>query len=353
MPTTAKHDLDYFLANPDKIPDDMRALDALMVGGDLPEGFTEQDDKRVVGDPSGQGKTGEEKGKVEDDAANKGDGVANGAAATEDNTTKPDETPAGVLTKDEKHVLPYAVLRDERERRQMAERQVLEMRDRLERLEKSSAKGAEQQPDEMAQISDDLKAIEEDFPALGKLIGSLVSRIDAIAPKAEKAAAKVEDDEALRAQEAQDQVTAAVDTAIVATPALAFWREEKPRMFEVAIAYDNEVKADPKFSGLTLEQRFAKVAELVQADYGTSEVPAKYLPAKKEVEPDPKSLQEKAKEAVKNAGSFTPKTLSDIPGGTPPVEEAKSLENASVTDLEKRMATMTPDQISALLAKMG
>ena len=333
--TGTTKDLDYYAANPDEMPTDEATLDALLNGEALPNSDTKQDE---TGAPSGAKEEGEGAGKGE-------------------NQEDLDDDEAPVLTKDGKHALPYSVLKSERERRQAAEPIHQDMSARLEALEEQAAAGTQaagtQAPDtEDAIVSDeDLAALREDFPAFANVLDSLKGKIGQLEGRLSKVAEREAEAERQAAEESAAQVRDTVQANIVGNPVLSFWQAEKPKMFAVAIAYDNEIKADPRYQELSMAQRFEKVVELVENDYGKTILPAGYGKGDAK-ESDDKALAAKAKEALEKAGKFTPPTPPDLPAGMPPAErDPDKIERMSVGDLAAQMDKMTPQQIADLLAK--
>ena len=136
------------------------------------------------------------------------------------------------------------------------------------------------------------------------------------------------------------EVRAAVD----ANPTLLHWEHNDPDRWAAAIEADTKLQASPAHRGLTLEQRLAKAVEIVDAFYGP-DTAAPRAQAKPQEKP--------AKRAAAEAKS-APRTLSDIPGGAvPPSDPVEEFAQMSADRLGAQMANMTPDQITALLARLG
>jgi hypothetical protein len=316
--------LDYYLANPDEMPANLADLEASL---EVQEPETNEDEK--AGAPSDT-KTEEPK---------------------EESDVKPEEEAPKLLSKDGKNEIPYQVLVTERERRAQAEKQAEELRRQIADIEaKVAAVGAkqEQQAEPDVDTTDDIEQLAQDFPEIGKVVKSLQMQVLAANEKLQQ----VEELEQQRRVEEASKVRTTVQESIDSVPALSYWQNEDPDMFAKAIEFDNILKADSRNAQLSMKQRFEKVVTAMEAVYGPAELPDTYKP--KTPQTDMNELTEKAKEVVKETGSFKPRTLSDIPGGTPPAaNESEKLSAMSPSQLAAMMNGMDGDQISSLLAKLG
>ena len=134
-----------------------------------------------------------------------------------------------------------------------------------------------------------------------------------------------------------------VRQAVDANPTLLHWEHNDPDRWAAAIEADTKLQASPAHRGLTLEARLAKAVEIVDAFYGP-DTTAPRAKAKPQNSPPKKAAA--AKEA--------PRTLSDIPGGAVPASDpVEEFAQMSADRLGAQMANMTPDQISALLNRLG
>ncbi len=327
-----KKDLDYYLNNPDEIPEDISEIEKIAANEDVTP--TPKDESDEV---KGEQTPPAEEVKKESTEAEK--------------TDEAKEEPAPIKSKDGKHEIPYSVLQTEREKRQAAERTMAELQTRLEELEKKAKAGDTTEATESRETSEivddaDLKAIEEDFPAFGKLVRGLKTQISSLESTVTT----------LREREAQQQAVEAkskgdeVQQAIEANPTLLYWQQKSPEMFEVATKYDDMIRADARNQSLSLEARFAKVVSAVEAVYGPTELPGEFR--KETNEPVTKAVREAAEKAIAAAGLFKPKTLSDMPGGIPPAQnERERVENMSPAALARMMEKMSHDELAAFLAK--
>lgn len=330
---SAVKDLGYYMNNPDEIPEDLSEIEKIAAN----EAVTPTtEDETPEGEVKGEQTPPAEK--VESEVAS-------------EVKTEEGEKPAPIKSKDGKHEIPYSVLQSEREKRRAAEESLQELNNRLAELEKKVQTGDTTQQTEARQTEeiladDDLAAIEEDFPQFGKLIKALKGQIGALETTVTDLRSKDEQRELVVSKSKGDEVQATIE----ANPTLLYWQNKDPEMFEVATKYDDMIRADVRNQSLTLEERFSKVVQAVEAVYGKTEVPEEYR--KGIAEPVTDEVREAAKKVISAAGSFRPKTLSDMPGGTPPAQtERERVENMSPEQLAKMMDKMSPEELSAFLAK--
>lgn len=307
--TDALKDLDYYAANPDEMPtdpDQIAALMAQMDGTSAPEQAENDATAGVEATEGEQEKTEEAPQQVEDEAP--------------------------IASKDGKHTIPYDVLRTEREKRRAAEQAMQELQARIDAMQQTG------KPQEQAQgeaSTDDLDSMAEDFPAVAKLL----AHTRKLEQQLQTVAQRMEQEDRQRQEATMSEVRAAVD----ANPTLLHWEHNDPDRWAAAIEADTKLQASPAHRGLTLEQRLAKAVEIVEAFYGPDSA-APRAQAKPQNSPPKKAAA--AKEA--------PRTLSDIPGGAVPASDPmEEFAQMSADRLGAQMASMTPDQISALLNRLG
>lgn len=307
--TDALKDLDYYAANPDEMPtdpDQIAALMAQMEGTTAPE-------------------------QAENDA------TAGVEAEGEDE--KPKEAPQQVdeevpiASKDGKHTIPYDVLKSERERRKAAEQAMQELQARMDAMQQT---GKVQEAAIGEASPDDLDSMANDFPAVAKLL----EHTRKLEQQLQNVTQRIEQEDRQRQEATMSEVRAAVD----ANPTLLHWEHNDPDRWAAAIEADTKLQASPAHRGLTLEQRLAKAVEIVDAFYG----PDAAAP-RAQAQPQEKPAKRAAAEA-----KSAPRTLSDIPGGAvPPSDPVEEFAQMSADRLGAQMANMTPDQINALLARLG
>lgn len=265
-----------------------------------------------------------------------------------------EETPEGIATKSGKGIIPYNVLATERERRQQAEQALQQMQQRLNDMTQQTA-GTRQEASEVQFSDEDLAQISEDFPAVGKLFSALQSKLSATEAQLQQ----IREIELQRAEAEEATQRRAVNEAMDDNPALLFWRDKEPALFDEAVRIDAQLQTNPRFSHLTLSDRFAKVVNAMEAIYGPTELPAEYqtravaqTPAKSQV--SEKELAERAKEVVAKASSTgRPRTLSDMPGGVAPISDDQKMESMNTHELADMFANKSPDEINALLARFA
>ena len=350
-----KRNLEFFMANPDQMPGNLDELAASLADAG----------ESVVGD---EGTTDEQ---ANSSAASGAKGGEKAAAAGE---VKPEaEKPEGeaakegegeaapvILSKNGKHQIPYSVLETEREQRRAAENALQSLQRQVEELTarvNGTAKPEGTKPTELVdEVSEeDIAAIAEDFPAHGKALKALMAKVSHLTQELDQ----VRSAEGRRTQTEQQQASATVQEAIDASPQLSYWQSKDPEMFAVAVRFDNQIKADPRNRGLSLDQRFEKVVAAVEAVYGPTELPDEFrretpAPSSKGAPADTKpNVVANAKKAIQEAeGRASVRSLSDIPGGVPPMaDELQELDQLSATELGNKFLRMDPAQIASILAR--
>jgi DNA repair exonuclease SbcCD ATPase subunit len=346
MSVTEQKDLAYFERFPDEMPTDEASIEALLAGQSI--GSTETNQDEIAAATSSSTGTNDDNG----------EGEGEGTTATDPKEGEGDhhDDEAPIATKDGKHTLPYSVLKSERERRQQAERMLEEMTSRIDSLQAQiQGNGSTEQVTDVPVISpEDMEALREDFPAFAQVLDQLTGKVSQLTQQLNVVTEREANAQREQQEKQAAKVRETVQESIEAVPALAYFQAEKPKMFDIAIAYDNEAKKDARFKGMNMVQRFEKVVELIEADYGKIEVPEAYTKgrAPAETELTPEQLADKAKAALKKVGGLKPRTLSDLPGGIPPASTpAESAERMSVGDLSAMMDRMTPEQINAFMAQ--
>ena len=307
--TDALKDLDYYAANPDEMPTDPDQIAALMA--------------QMDGTPAPE--------QAENDATA-------GVEVTEGEEEETEEAPqqvdeeAPIASKDGKHTIPYDVLRTEREKRRAAEQAMQALQARIDAMQQT---GKPQEVAEGEASTDDLDSMAEDFPAVAKLL----AHTRKLEQQLQTVAQRMEQEDRQRQEATMSEVRQAVD----ANPTLLHWEHNDPDRWGAAIEADTKLQASPAHRGLTLEARLAKAVEIVDAFYGP-DTTAPRAQAKPQNSPPKKAA------AAKDA----PRTLSDIPGGAVPASDpVEEFAQMSADRLGAQMANMTPDQISALLNRLG
>ena len=320
-------DIEHYLENPDQIPEDMGALQALLEAADgTADADTSNDKSDVTEAPS--------------------------SPSAQEVEKETEETPAPIASKDGKHTIPYAVLASEREKRVAAERMLQDLTQRMQDIESKVAAGksVEVEQSEMAEIvseegTQDLLA---DFPALKPLV-EYTKQLEARVSQFQERFTQVERVELQRQQQLVEQQAASVRTEVDANPHLRYWESADPDRWQAALAADEQLRHLPVNKNLSMRDRFEKVVQVVEAIYGPTDFPEGFKP-----KADTKTMTEKVRKAVEAAEPIQPRTIGEMPGGTPPRgDELEEILSRSPQELGARLATMTTDQINNLLNRLG
>lgn len=278
------------------------------------------------------------------------------APASNEQQAAPEDKADGVLAKDGKHVLPFTVLEGARRRATELEEIVRQQTEQIASLSQQQSSQAapvvEQQQVELPasdmDIDDEtIAAYEEELPGFAKVLRAAKANQQVI----QQLTAKVEElstkDVRTAEQAEKVRVQNDVQDAIDSIPVLAHLQSNDAEAWAEVVALDNSMRAMPKFQGLSLKDRFEKVAAAYQAATGPIQVTT--------ANTQPKDLTKEADRLIAaGANRVRPASLSDIPGGaTPPVDERAALENMSSAELGASFERMTEDQQQAYLARLG
>jgi len=273
----------------------------------------------------------------------------------EQGQSEPEGEPAGVATKDGKHVIPYSVLKSERDRASRAEQVANEMRERVAALEAAvqaasqgaktgeSARTEPQEPTVSDLSSDDLEALKEDFPTVYKAVQAAMAKAAQLEAKLQPVEDSVRSAEAEQARSASETVQDAID----AVPKLAHIQATNAEAFELAKQFDATLRSQPAWSGKPLSERFAKVAEMVEAALGPIDMPGA-KPASPSAEDLKAAAKAKADAAAKASRTNVPTSLSEFPVGQHAAQdEREAAESMTALQLAEKFSAMTPDQMDA------
>ena len=282
--------------------------------------------------------------------------------ATEQNNGEQDQSqeqnqpdPEGVATKDGKHVIPYSVLQSERNARSRAEQLAREAQERVTALEaqvNSANQGANNgesartnQGQTASDISDeDLEVLKEDFPTVYKAVMASMAAARALEAKLAPVEESVRSQEAERAQSATESVQEAIDSV----PKLAHIQATNPEAFALAQQFDNTLRGQAAWADRPLSERFAKVAEMVEATLGQIDLPGGQKTSQPSAEDLRKAAEAKARDNAKATRSNVPTSLSEFPAGQHAAQDEKeAAENLSALQLAEKFASMSPDQMDA------
>lgn len=285
-----------------------------------------------------------------------GDTPAAGAAAT--GAADPEKDATGVATADGKGVIPYAVLKAARAeatklREQLAGVTAAQKQNLKEAGVVDLTKTADGKADELPMLDDkQIAELRKTYPK--QLVDSIVMQQTAI----KKLGAVAETLQgALRQRDANDNEVRAqlLQDDIDSVPGLATLQSEATTedasadavgRWEAAKALDGALRRHPDWESKTRLERFQHVAKTLGLDVGAG--------AKSNGGPPSGPAAKPTAGAGAPGKPAVPASISDIPGGAaPPASEMAGLENATVHDLEARMAKMTATQIAELLARTG
>lgn len=290
-----------------------------------------------------------EKAQSNDDPANKEPQKAEqGLSDNEDDA-------AGVATKDGKHVIPYSVLKSERDRASRAEQIAREAQERVAALEaqlKAGNQGANngegartdpQQPTASDLSAEDLEALKEDFPTVYKAVMASMAAAKALETKLQPVEESVRSTEAERERSA----TEAVQDAIDSVPKLAHIQATNKDAFELAKQFDATLRTQSAWASKPLTERFAKVAEMVESAIGPIDLPGskKASPSAEDLE---KAAKAKAEQDAKASRTNVPTSLSEFPAGQHAAQdEREAAEQLTHQQLAEKFAGMNADQMDA------
>jgi len=362
---TPAFDMDAYLKDPLNAPAPAGADLEALAAGDTSQAA--QPEQQIEGE-QGTEATANEQGEKHGDAPGTGtetteqDKGKDAAAAAEGEGAKPataegqqqEQQPAGVASKDGKHVIPYEELRATRERAARAEIMVQELTGKLEALTNEIQTGNASKTRDIADIVDEsaLATLREESPEIAGVIDKLIERNQQLAEQAQSAHAATADTE----RETRVQAVISVEDAINAVPKLAHVRATDPDTFMAIAALDTTLGKMATWKDRPLSDRFEAAVRMYEAANGDIELPgqkAKTEPPAQQLSADT-DARVKAALAKADAASSGPSTLSDIPGGQPAAESLQdALTSLSSTALTERFMTMSPEQIEAELARLS
>lgn len=268
-----------------------------------------------------------------------------------DNAPEPD----GVATKDGKHVIPYSVLKSERDRATRAEQLANEMAEKVKALEAlqagnqgakdgESARTDPQQPTVSDLSTEDLEALKEDFPTVYKAVMASMAAAERLASQLKPVQETVRNAEAEQARTAQETVQEAID----AVPKLAHIQASDKEAFELAKQFDATLRTQKAWADKPLSERFAKITEMVEAALGPIEVPGSQQASQPSAESLRKAALAKAAQAAKASRTDVPTSLSEFPAGQNAAQdEREAAESLTPLQLAAKFSSMSPEQMDA------
>ena len=281
---------------------------------------------------------------------------AQGQQQAEQGQKQEEREPDGVATKDGKHVIPYSVLKSERDRAARAEQIAREAQERLEALQAQLAAGSQganngesartnqQQPTVSDLSTEDLQTLQEDFPTVYKAVMASMAAAKALEAKLAPVEESVRNAEADQARSAQETVQDAIDSV----PKLAHIQANNAEAFELAKQFDATLRTQSAWADKPLSERFSKVMEMVESTIGPIEIPGSQKATSQNVGDLKKAAMAKAEQVAKSNRSNVPTSLSEFPAGQHAAQdEQEAAEQMTALQLAEKFSTMTPDQMDA------
>ena len=309
--------------DPDNLPEDLEGLIKQMSG----------DTSGINTEPTGE--------PVEDEKPE----------TTESSTEAQGEEEAPILSADGKHAIPYTVLKQEREARRAAAEHAAELQRELEALKQAKQEGIATPTETYDPNDPEIQALESEFPEIARANRAARAEIERLRQEMQARDARIEmmvnqwdKEQQARERAEMDEIQAAID----ANPTLRFLQSEEadPRMWQAAVVIDKELQNRPAWANKPIAERFAKVVERLEEDFGPVSVPGKYV-ARKPASAKPVQAKTEEKE------DLTINTLSDIRGGSSPESDDLNLSSASALDIQSMLQRMTPKQQDEWLSRLA
>lgn len=276
---------------------------------------------------------------------------AEGENDLSDDNNIPKDKEAVVLSRDGKHEIPYDVLRAEREKRARAELMAQELTARLQTLEEEVRSGHVGKSRDISDIVDSklLDDLRDESPMVAEMIDKLIAKNQAMAQHYEQQ--QLEGRGALVEQRVKQVVE--TEDAIAAVPKLSYLRVNDPERFAEVATIDTALMQQTSWKGRPLAERFNAALKMYEVANGDIVLPG----AQPKIAPvQQPTVDAKVKAAIAKAqqAASGPSTLSDIPGGmTAPASEQDALGNMSGSSLTQKMMDMSPEELEAMLARLG
>lgn len=287
----------------------MEKLDALGPGTDYTDAATYSflDDDGEDGAPTPDAQTADDQAALTEQPQ----GVeVNGAEPEHAAPVADDQAPAakvdGVLTRDGKHVIPFAVLEAERKSKDDLQRQLAEERAARQKLvdDIEAAKATKEVADKDASRRYSAEEIEEaavDFPVMARMMTQQNELIDELSG----IRTAVTSTKAQAAESDEDAGRASIQSDIDVNPLLAEWQAEGGSLWAQAVKLDAVLLEDPKWANKPRAERFAAVQKGIAATHGITPIHAP--------EPQAEPVAAKKTPATQTVQEVMP-TLSDFGG---------------------------------------
>lgn len=260
-----------------------------------------------------------------------------------------------VQARDGKHVIPYQVLAQERERAIRAEQMVRDLTAKLELDQAAAQQGKATKSADLSQIVDEqlLQQLREEAPDVARRMDNLIDLAKSLSEQVEAGRPAAEQAESSR-REQQVQALVSVEDTIQANPKLAHLRATDPAAFNDLADIDTMLRDRAAWKDKPLAERFDAAVRMYEAANGAIELPGqatKAAPAQQPADQAARVAQAVAKAQAEASG---PSTLSDIPGGQPAAhsqgEAMLALSGSALTD---HFMTLSPDELEAQLARLS
>jgi hypothetical protein len=157
-------------------------------------------------------------------------------------------------------------------------------------------------------------------------------------------------EETVRNAEAERERTAAesVQDAIDSVPKLAHIQATNKDAFELAKQFDATLRTQSAWANKPLNERFAKVAEMVERAIGPIELPGSTQKASPSAEDLAKAAKVKAEQAAKASRTNVPTSLSEFPAGQHAAQdEREAAEQLTHQQLAEKFSSMNADEMDA------
>lgn len=238
--------------------------------------------------------------------------------------------------------IPYAVLKETRQRAQAAAAEAEAARAEAERLRAElnqlrAGAGA----DAAAQQGDDGASGDDLYADLPEPLANKLRTLDAKQAELNAAVSRLAAREAEQVRAAQmteaEQTQAVIDTI----PTLAAWQAKGGPEWQAAVAADSRLMQNPAWSDKPLAERIAKAAEIAALELG--------LPS-----PTAAPVTKPTQTARPAATSLPVTSLTDIAGGGMPAVDSRGyIEDASPAQLAVRMQGMSAEELDRWLRETG
>ncbi|MEN3759329.1 hypothetical protein [Aeromonas veronii] len=234
-----------------------------------------------------------------------------------------------VMAKNGQHTIPYEVLEQSRNetkqlREQLAQAQQAQAeRDKLQALLEKNGIDPSVDPDRISK--EELEQLAQDYPDIGKALMAVASKLDKLEPQA-------------ALQQVQPSANPARD-AMQTIPDLVAWSNSDQDRFDMALAIDERLQADPAWSNKPLTERFTEVARRTKLAFGDK------------VEAPPAKAPSKAAEKPADHIPSSPSELGQTHHA--PATGVERYGSMSQTELVGEFGAMSDAQIEALLEQSG